>query len=426
MRASVVAKVVARTPSGGGEAQGDPVSAVAGGAPAPSVTTPSPSLPLDVALHEIGNSLTAVLGWIEAANVTAEGETRVTLQRALARVRQAHRLARSALGSPTASEGPRSLADVLDEVTGALATRANDQGVAIERHVFPALLSVSVGHADRLTQVLTNLCLNALEYAKRGDKVRVTADVAQPGFAVISVADEGPGIPAAVRAGLFRERATTRAGGAGIGLAHSADLARHSGGALHLAPSTLGATFVVTWPFVGSTVRTAAVDGAQSQGSMPGGAARPAPFVDGHATSAARGQAPQALADVLAGRRLLLLEDDLAIAEMLEASLTARGATLFVIHKKRELEQALSGASFDGVLLDLSPIADDPLATLRQVHAKNPGARIVLISGSIECLPILSSDIAVSWVQKPFEMRDVVRALTTPLAPGRSSIRDAG
>jgi ActR/RegA family two-component response regulator/anti-sigma regulatory factor (Ser/Thr protein kinase) len=295
---------------------------------------------------------------------------------------------------------------VLDEVTGALATRARRQGATLDQHLLAALTSVSVAHADRLTQVLTNLCLNAIEHAKQGDSVRVTAEVGQPGFVVLSVVDQGPGVPLSLRDGLFRDRVTTRPGGSGIGLPWSAELARQSGASLKLAASSAGAHFVVTWPFVGSSVRAAATaGGASTAGVRPN---------KSHASPP----------DTVTGKNLLLLEDDVTIAEMIEASLTARGAKLVVITSKRDLDEALARGPFHGVLLDLSPIADDPLSTLKTVKAACPDARIVLISGSIECLPLLSSDIVVSWVQKPFEMRDVIRALTAPLALGRTSDLD--
>lgn len=396
----------------------------------------SASLPLDVALHEIANSLTAVLGWLETASASADSETRSKIERAVTRVRQSHRLARSALGTRPANEGPRSLVDTIEEVAGALTPRTKAKQARLECHLFPALASVSVTHPDRLTQILTNLSLNAIEHARAGDTIRITADVAQPGFVVISVVDEGPGVPEALRGGLFKKRATGRADGVGIGLTHSAELARRSQGSLRLAPSTVGAHFVLTWPFVGSAVRSAVSDPRAALPTLVEAdaaeriAARHGQDADGHAQ--ARAVAPHAVVDAsgirpkaaeLSGKKILILEDDPAIAEMLEAFLSARGATATVIRRRRELDEALLRGPFDGVLLDLSPIADDAAGVLRLVRQKNPDGRIVLVSGSIECLPLLTSDIVVSWVQKPFEMRDVVRALTSPLSQGDPSLR---
>ena len=92
-----------------------------------------------------------------------------------------------------------------------------------------------------------------------------------------------------------------------------------------------------------------------------------------------------------------------------------------MIGRRRDLQAALEASTYHGVLLDLSPIADDVAGVLTLVHAKNPRARILMISGSVECLPALSSEIALTWVQKPFELEDVIRALT---APPLRSLRD--
>ena len=66
-------------------------------------------------------------------------------------------------------------------------------------------------------------------------------------MAVITVADDGPGLPAPVRAQLFLgDRALT--GGNGHGLVIARELAERNGGTLKLADTAHGATFVVELP----------------------------------------------------------------------------------------------------------------------------------------------------------------------------------
>lgn len=77
-----------------------------------------------------------------------------------------------------------------------------------------------VGRRDRLERVVSNLLENALRHAPPRSRVTVSAAPAGDGVAVC-VADEGPGVPSALRARLFRapltdRRATT--GVAGLGL----------------------------------------------------------------------------------------------------------------------------------------------------------------------------------------------------------------
>jgi signal transduction histidine kinase len=88
--------------------------------------------------------------------------------------------------------------------------------------------------ADRiqLFRVLVNLLKNAAEAGANG--ARITAD--QPGpTVVIEIADDGPGLPQAVRAELFRPFASSgRRGGTGLGLAIARDLMVAHGGGIEL------------------------------------------------------------------------------------------------------------------------------------------------------------------------------------------------
>jgi len=105
---------------------------------------------------------------------------------------------------------------------------------------------------DQLHRVLVNLARNArqaMENAGRSGEVRISA--ARSGEAVvIEVSDQGPGLPEQARANLFTpfKGGATR-GGAGLGLAIAAELARAHGGRVELAASTTeGAAFRVTLP----------------------------------------------------------------------------------------------------------------------------------------------------------------------------------
>jgi signal transduction histidine kinase len=81
--------------------------------------------------------------------------------------------------------------------------------------------------------VLQNLVQNAHEAAPAG--VRVTVRSRRDGdLAVLDVADDGPGIPAAVQARLFEPYFTTKTSGTGLGLAICRRIVEGHGGALRL------------------------------------------------------------------------------------------------------------------------------------------------------------------------------------------------
>ncbi|MFF4606484.1 sensor histidine kinase [Streptomyces sp. NPDC001339] len=104
----------------------------------------------------------------------------------------------------------------------------------------------------QLERLLANLVDNALRYAD--SEVRITAR-STPDQAVLEVADDGPGIPKAVREHVFTRFARLDAardrgrGGSGLGLAIAREIARAHGGDLTAGDSELGgARLVATFP----------------------------------------------------------------------------------------------------------------------------------------------------------------------------------
>jgi signal transduction histidine kinase len=99
---------------------------------------------------------------------------------------------------------------------------------------------------DRLRQVLANLLANAGQAGARRVEVRGRG---AGGVARIEICDDGPGIPADLRARLFDPFATGRPGGTGLGLAISRRIVERHGGALGLVDERRpGATFELRLP----------------------------------------------------------------------------------------------------------------------------------------------------------------------------------
>jgi signal transduction histidine kinase len=110
----------------------------------------------------------------------------------------------------------------------------------LENRIDPAILVP----ADRiqLFRVLINLMRNAAEAGARS--IRVSSQHSSPTLA-IELADDGPGLPEAVRADLFRPFAgSMRRGGTGLGLAIARDLMVAHGGDIELLDTgPAGTTF---------------------------------------------------------------------------------------------------------------------------------------------------------------------------------------
>jgi len=97
-------------------------------------------------------------------------------------------------------------------------------------------------------RILFNLVHNAVSIARRqgadGRMTHVTLLVERnDGSVTVRIADDGPGLPKVVRARLFRRQQSDMGGG--IGLAIARELAEQNGGALRLAESVRGTTFVL-------------------------------------------------------------------------------------------------------------------------------------------------------------------------------------
>src|SRR5690606_23564265 len=93
-------------------------------------------------------------------------------------------------------------------------------------------------------QVLLNLVENARRYQREGHPVRVRL-TGNPEEAILSVEDDGPGVPEALRERLFVPFQTASAGGSGLGLALSRKIAREIGGELSYHPLHPGARFAL-------------------------------------------------------------------------------------------------------------------------------------------------------------------------------------
>jgi two-component system, OmpR family, phosphate regulon sensor histidine kinase PhoR len=146
------------------------------------------------------------------------------------------------------------LPPLVEASLGRLQTFADRQGVVLIAQLPPDLPLVR-GDEERLDQLLMNLVHNAIKFSSEGGKVTITADE-HPDAAVISVRDEGVGIPAVDQDRVFErfykaDRARQRGlGGTGLGLAIARHIAEAHGGRIWLESTEgVGSTFSFSVPF---------------------------------------------------------------------------------------------------------------------------------------------------------------------------------
>jgi CheY-like chemotaxis protein/anti-sigma regulatory factor (Ser/Thr protein kinase) len=329
------------------------------------------------ALHDVSNLLTVLLGWIgEARAVGQPAEAReYALTIVEQRARLARDLARHAIGGARTDE-QQPIALVVKDAIDALRLAASERRTSIVATGLDVTAVIS-GALD-VSHVVTNLVMNALAHAPSGSEIAVDVS-ADDASASVVVSDRGPGVPAAHRERIFLGE-SFRQGGVGVGLRHSRQVARSAGGELELLPDEPGggARFRLMWPRVDAVPRRTVMPPRASE---------------------------------LTGVRILLVEDDPAVTQLLETALEARGAEVTVVANGAEFERAVAKTTYEVALLDLSPIAADAAGAIAGLQRSSPGVDVVLISGSADRLPDTIPADSLKLVRKPFEVAEVLAAL---------------
>ncbi len=162
-----------------------------------------------------GGKLDAALRWVGA---TCSARSLVAdIERAATRI---HALVSAAKGfthmdrapEPEAVDIPPGLADTIALLDG----RARAKSVLIARNI-PGDLPPVRGYAVEINQIWMNLIDNAIDAAPKGGHVTVTAKL-EGADVIVSVVDDGPGIPADIQGSIFDPFFTTKPVGEGTGL----------------------------------------------------------------------------------------------------------------------------------------------------------------------------------------------------------------
>jgi C4-dicarboxylate-specific signal transduction histidine kinase len=143
------------------------------------------------------------------------------------------------------------LAPCIEHTTLLLAPRLDEQEVVVSSDLRPPDLQVRVD-AGRMEQVLVNLMVNALDAMrdKTGGRIEIRAEI-QGGAVLLTVRDNGPGVPDPLLAQLTEPFFTTKpvAAGLGLGLTIIDSIVRDAGGALRIRNHPDGgAEFLIELP----------------------------------------------------------------------------------------------------------------------------------------------------------------------------------
>ena len=248
------------------------------------------------AAHELRSPLAALRGELELAlrKTRSADSYRASISEALDDTNRLVNLSQDLLAlarlevsaAPTAP-APVALREVVSEaVRASRVSRAHDgedgahdespPDVAVRGVDLESIPEVTIrGRGTDLARMLRNLLDNAIAHSPPGGEVRVRCQV-EPDRVVLSVSDQGPGVPAALRERIFepffRGDAEREHSGAGLGLAIAREIARAHGGDIHVGvpspPSSTAPAPPAATKSAGKTPTKAAVKNPAHTGAL--------------------------------------------------------------------------------------------------------------------------------------------------------------
>jgi signal transduction histidine kinase len=354
--------------------------------------------------HELNNPLATILSWAERLSALPGDERlRRGLGVILSEAERAARIVRQLLTVARKRQSTRSLVDVSRIARESLALRAHEQRLQNIQVIDALAAGLPPVFADghQLKQVLLNLFINAEQAMRsahgRGVLVVRSWHVPSDGLVLVEVSDDGPGVPPEVEGRIFDPFFTTKdvGQGTGLGLSVAYALMREHGGRLRVtSPATGGASFVMELP---AAARSATAE-------LP--------------VSAGRSSAP-APPQPLTGTRVLVIEDEPALASAVVEALVEEGCVVDRAGDGAEGLARVADASYDAVICDLKMPRVDGMQFYRAMAAAMPALarRVIFVTGDVvgtEAERFLD-ETACRWLSKPFRLADVVRAVRDTL-----------
>lgn len=215
------------------------------------------------ASHELRTPLTSIQGFVEAIidGVITDEELKhkylqVIHRETLRLSRLIHDLLDLSLLESEKSNwemSPLDMPYLVNQVLLKLTPQIEEQAIVIKKN-FTANLPLAWGNADRIEQVLINLLNNAITFSPKKSEVEIEIEGTEKEI-VISIKDEGPGIPPEEFPYIFErfhrvEKSRSRkSGGVGLGLAIAKQIVEKHGGEITAQNRTpRGASFTFTLP----------------------------------------------------------------------------------------------------------------------------------------------------------------------------------
>jgi signal transduction histidine kinase len=290
--------------------------------------------------HELNNPLSVILGYAQLLSARdLPADLRRPVEMMLAQGGRMAKIVQSLLLFSRQRKAERGAVDVREAIEQPLSLRATQlmlSGVRISAS-YGEGVPAAEGDAHQLQQVFLNLILNAEQAIlgsrvggqRMGDAIRVTTGVrVDQGqtWVVITVADNGPGIPRDALPRIFEAFFTTKkvGEGTGLGLSVSYGIIQQHGGRLSVESRPGHTVFTIELPAATSPPHPRAAERAAVAGT---GAGR--------------------------GRHALVVDDEPGVLDLVAALLRQAGWEVATATGGRDALERLRGANYDLVLADM-------------------------------------------------------------------------
>jgi PAS domain S-box-containing protein len=344
--------------------------------------------------HDFNNLLTIILGGADRAERLVGdnerlkrilGNMRYAVKRGEALTKQLLAFARRQTLKPQVID----LHEHLDVVADMM-SRSLRGDIAIRTEIAPDLLPIEVD-ASQLELALLNVGLNARDAMPHGGALRIGArnlgshervPGLDGGFVAVSISDTGTGIPEGIRHRVIEPFFTTKGigKGSGLGLSQAYGFATQSGGAMTI-DSSVGEGTTVTF-------------------YLPIAKSLPAQPVKTNGAAREQGRG-----------RVLVVEDDLEIAELAVSLLEEAGYQARRVTTAQSAIEELGGGDVDAVFSDIMLQGGMNGAELAHfIRSKFPGVGILLATGYAEAATgLLAKDFPL--IPKPYDESALVGAM---------------
>jgi CheY-like chemotaxis protein len=351
--------------------------------------------------HELANALAAISGWVELARSGKRVDEALEL---IERVSTgAYGIARRMLGrtdgAPEARSRESDVSAFVEEATRLLVPKALQSGVEVKTDIAPGLRVP--GSRDDVWSVILNPMLNAVEAMPRGGRLSVELE-GGPESVTFTVTDNGPGIDERNLVRIFQPYFTTKARGTGIGLATVKRAVDEMGGTIQLSSSRgRGTSIRIDLP------------------RLPPEAAR---------EDSGRGGSDHRRSGVYYSEpieaRILLVDDNPALREMIYTALSMRGAQVVAVASP---DRALAAEGhFDLALVDLQLGEQAGDAVLAELRRTNKITAALLVTGSDPLPEMAEGANPDSVLRKPFQLDELYERVLDLVGKKDDTERAAG